>query len=153
MGNKLKIGIILDNKVNKWALQRFEPLQDKYDITVFVGQRNGYDVTSIALKKVFLSHSREIALLLQHPVEAYKRIFRVPYKRMDFYYFSMQKYLKDMDVMYSCDLMRSAYTLASLKERFGYKLVLSWWENIPYRSVFDDKMDFHKKHVMDKVDL
>ncbi|HDN95365.1 MAG TPA: glycosyltransferase family 1 protein [Nitrospirae bacterium] len=153
MGNKLKIGIILDNKVNKWALQRFEPLKDKYDITVFVGQRNGYDITSIELKKVFLSHSREIALLLQHPVEAYKRVLRAPYKRMDFYYFSLQKYLKDMDVVYTCDLMRSAYTLACLKEKFRYKLIVSWWENIPYRSVFDKKMDFYKNRVMDKVDL
>lgn len=149
----MKIGIILDNKVNKWALQRFEPLKDKYDITVFVGERNDYDVSSIDLKKVFLDHKKEIALALRHPAEAYKRILKVPFKRMDFYYFSLQKYLKDMDVVYSCDLMRSAYTLASLKDRFGFKLILSWWENIPYRSVFDGKMDFYKKLVMDRVDL
>jgi len=153
MGKKLKIGIILDNKVNKWAIQRFEPLKDKYDITVFVGERNDYDVSSIELEKVFLDHKKEIVLALRHPAEAYKRILKAPHKRMDFYYFSLQKYLKDMDVVYSCDLMRSAYTLTCLKEKFRYKLILSWWENIPYRSVFDGKMDFYKKAVMDKIDL
>ena len=150
MGKKLKIGIVLDNKVNKWALQRFEPLKDKYDITVFVGQRNDYDVSAIGLKKIFLSHSSEIVLALKNPATAYKRILRAPYKRMDFYYFSLQKYLGEMDVVYSGDITRSAYTLASLKEKFGYKFILSYWENIPYRSVFDKKMDCYKKYVMDK---
>lgn len=153
MAKHLKIGIILDNKVNKWAMQRFEPLKDRYDITVFIGQRNDYDVSSIELKKVFLPHSGEMRAALCSPAEAYKRILRAPFKRMDFYYFSLQNYLEGMDIVYSCDLMRSAYTLACLKEKFGYKLVLSWWENIPYRSVFDRKMDFYKTYVMDKVDL
>jgi len=153
MAKKLKVGIVLDNKVNKWALQRFEPLADKYDIKVFVGQRNDYDVSSIQLKKVFLPHSGEFISALLNPAEAYKRILRAPFKRMDFYYFSLQEHLEGMDIVYSCDLMRSAYTLASLKEKFGYKLVLSWWENIPYRSVFDKKMDFYKEYVIDKVDL
>lgn len=94
MNTNVKIGIVLDNKVNKWALQRFEPLADKYDITVFVGQRNDYDVSSIVLKKVFLSHSQEFGLALRNPLEAYKRILHAPYKRTYFYYFSLQKYLK-----------------------------------------------------------
>ena len=149
----MKIGIVLDNKVNKWALQRFEALSDKHDISVFVGQRNDYDVSSIDLKKISLSHSRETVLALQDPLEAYKRILRPPFKRMDFYYFSLQRYLGEMDIVYSCDMTRSAYTLASLKEKFGYKLVLSWWENIPYRSAFDEKTDFYKGYVMDKIDL
>ncbi len=149
----MKIGIVLDNKVNKWALQRFEPLADKYDITVFVGQKNDFDVSSIELKKIFLSHSKETVLALKNPSTAYKRIVRPPYKRMDFYYFSLQQYLGEMDIIYSCDMTRSAYTLASLKEKYNYKLILSWWENIPYRSAFDNKMDFYKQFVMDKVDL
>ncbi len=153
MDRKLKVGIILDNKVNKWALQRFEPLQDKFDISVFVGQRNDYDVSSIDMKKVFLSHSTEIALALKNPATAYRRVLRPPFKRMDFYYFSMQQYLKELDIVYSCDVLRSSYTLASLKEKYGYKFILAWWENIPYRSVFDNKMDYYKEFVMDKVDL
>ena len=129
MGKKLQIGIVLDNKVNKWALQRFEPLKDKYDITVFVGKRNDFDVSAIDLKKHYLSHYMEIALALQNPFTSYRRVLSAPYKRMDFYYFSLQKHLGTMDVVYSGDITRSAYTLASLKEKFGYKFILSWWEN------------------------
>lgn len=150
---KLKIGIILDNKVNKWSLQRFEPLQDKFDIMVFVGQRNDYDVSAIKLNKHYLFHSKEIAFALQNPLVAYKRVLRAPFKRMDFYYFSLKRYLKGMDVVYTCDITRSAYTLSCLKEDLGFKIILSWWDNIPYQSIFDEKKSFYKKYIMEKVDL
>ena len=148
-----KIAIVLDNKINRWALQRFEPLKTDIDITVFVGERNDYDAKSIDLNKRQLTHAEEIILAIQEPLTAYKRIIKSPYKKMDFYYFSLKKYLKGMDMVYSCDISRSAYTLASLKDELGFKLILSWWENIPFRAVFDEKTAFHKRLVMDKVDI
>lgn len=148
-----KLGIVLDNKVNSWALQRFEPLRNDIDITVFVGQRNDYDVKSIDLHKMQLTHAEEICFALRNPLAAYKRIIRAPYKRMDFYYFSLQNHLKGINAVYSCDITRSAYTLAHLKDRLGFKFILSWWENIPYRAVLDEKTSFHKKTVMEKVDM
>ncbi len=149
----MKIAIILDNKVNKWALQRFEPLRDEIDITVFVGENNDYDVNSIDLPKKKLKHTEEIAHALEDPVTTYKRVIRAPFKKMDFYYFSLRKHLRGFDAVYSCDIMRSAYTLACLKEEMGFKFVLSWWENIPYRALFDAKTRYLKRSVMDKVDL
>ncbi|MEK6679212.1 MAG: glycosyltransferase family 4 protein [Nitrospirota bacterium] len=149
----MKLGIVLDNKVNKWALQRFEPLKDKLDVTVFVGERNDYDIKSIDLHKWQLTHAEEISLAVRNPFTAYKRIIRAPYKRMDFYYFSLQKYLKGMDIVYSCDITRSAYTLSTLKDQLRFKFILSWWENIPYRAVFDEKTAYHKRFIMEKVDI
>ena len=148
-----KIAIVLDNKINRWALQRFEPLKTDIDITVFVGERNDYDVKSIDLNKRQLTHAEEIILAMREPLTAYKRIINAPYKKMDFYYFSLKKYLDGMDMVYSCDISRSAYTLATLKDELGFKLILSWWENIPFRAAFDEKTAFHKRLVMDKVDL
>jgi len=148
-----KLGIVLDNKVNKWALQRFEPLKGSFDITVFVGERNDYDVSSIDLNMRRLTRVQEISLAIKDPLTAYKRVIKAPYKKTDFYYFSMRKYLEGMDAVYSCDITRSAYTLASLKDKLGFKLLLSWWENIPYRAVFDERTSYHKRHIMDKVDM
>ncbi|MDA8213829.1 MAG: glycosyltransferase family 4 protein [Nitrospiraceae bacterium] len=149
----MKLGIVLDNKVNKWALQRFEPLKDTIDITVFVGKNNDYDVSSIDLKKRHLTQAEEVSLALRDIKTAYKRIIKIPYKKTDFYYFSLKKHLAGIDVVYSCDVTRSAYTLASLKDRLGFKLLLSWWENIPYRAILDDKTNFQKRLVMEKVDM
>lgn len=148
----MKLGIVLDNKVNKWAIQRFEPLKDIFDITVFVGERNDYDVSSIGLKKKQLNHKEEISLALRDPAAAYRRTFKAPFKKMDFYYFSLKKHLKGFDAVYSCDLMRSAYSIASLKEEIGFKFMLSWWENIPYRASLNDKSSFCKKLIMQNAD-
>jgi glycosyltransferase involved in cell wall biosynthesis len=148
----MKIGIVLDNKVNKWALQRFEPLSDRLDITIFVGEKNDYDVNSIELKKRFLTHREEISLALMDPVTAYRRTIGAPYKKMDYYYHSLKKHLAGFDLIFSCDITRSAYTLSSLKDELGFKILLSWWENIPYKAVLNDKANFHKKLVMQKVD-
>lgn len=148
-----KIGIVLDNKVSKWSIQRFEPLKERFDITVFVGERNDFDVSSIDLNKRFLTSREELTLGAKDPVNAYGRIIKAPHRKMDFYYFSLGKYLDGFDMVYSCDLMRSAYTLAGLKQRLGFRFVLAWWENIPYRSIFDDKSNLQKKSVMDEVDL
>ncbi len=149
----MKIGIVMDNKINKWGVQRFEPLKDELDITLFVGQRNRCETDSIKLKKYYLSHKEEILLGLKEPVTAYKRVFGAPYSKMDFYYFSLQKYLKGMDMVFSCDHMRSAYTLATLKDRLGFKLILTWCENIPYRAVFDPKTLAMQDLVLEKTDF
>jgi glycosyltransferase involved in cell wall biosynthesis len=149
----MKLGIVLDNKINKWAMQRFEPLKEEFDITVFIGERNDYNVRSIDLDKKFLNHKEEIALALRDPVTAFKRTLKAPFKKMDFYYFSLRKYLKGYDLVYSYDLFRSAYTLASLKEETGYRMALAWWENIPYRAEFDDKSSYCKKFIMQNTDL
>lgn len=148
-----KIGIVLDNKISKWSIQRFEPLKDSFDITVFVGERNDFDVSSIDLNKRFLTSREELTLGAKDPAAAYSRIIKAPHRKMDFYYFSLGKYLDGFDIVYSCDLMRSAYTLAGLKQRLGFRFALAWWENIPYRSIFDDKSNLQKKSVMDEVDL
>jgi glycosyltransferase involved in cell wall biosynthesis len=144
---------VLDNKVNKWALQRFEPLKNEIDIMVFIGENNDYDTSAIDLKKKQLTHFKEIKLALKDSVTAYKRIVKSPFKKMDFYFFSLRKYLDGFDAVYSCDITRSAYTLASLKDSLGFKLLLSWWENIPFRAVLDKKTNFQKRLVMDKVDI
>ena len=149
----MKLGIVLDNKVSKWPLQRFEPLKDKLDITVFVGERNEYDVSSIDLNMKRLTRAEEVSLAVRDPLASYKRIIKSPYKKMVFYYLSLKKYLKGFDVVYSCDITRSAYTLASLKDELGFKFLLSWWENIPYRAAFDERTSYHKRHIMEKVDM
>lgn len=149
---KTKIGVIHDNKINKWALQRFEPLKDKFDITVFVGERNDYDVSSINMNLKLLTHKEETILALKKPMTAYKRVIMSPYKRMDYYYFSLSKYLKGFDLVFSSDICRSSYTLSSLKDSLGFKLVLAWFENIPFRAIFDEKTTLQKKLVMKKVD-
>ncbi|MBI3755203.1 MAG: hypothetical protein HY265_03465, partial [Deltaproteobacteria bacterium] len=144
----MKIGIVWENGVSKWMSQMFEPLMDipGTDITVFVGERNKFDVQEVKLQKQRLSHKEEALLGLSALPGSLARIIKAPYKKMDFYFNSLNKYLQDYDLVECHDSSRSLNTLAELKRRGAkFKLVVSYAENIPYRQIFDDKTN-HIKH-------
>src|SRR3972149_1864852 len=135
----MKIGIVWENGVSKWMSQMFEPLIDipGTDVNVFVGERNKFDVTDVKLKKHMLSHKEEILLGLAGLPASLKRVANAPYKKMYFYYNSLNKYLNDYDIIECADSSRSLYTLADLKRMGkGFKLIVSYAENIPYRQGF-----------------
>lgn len=150
----MKIGIVWENGVSKWSTQMFEPLMDipDIDINVFVGERNKYDVSNVILRKHFLFHKDEfISGLLSFP-EFFSRLLSSPYKRMYFYYNTLNKRLNDYDIMECSDSGRSQYTLANLKKEKRYKLIVSYAENIPYRQVFDEKTNYIKHTTYEMID-
>lgn len=151
----MRIGIVWDNGVSKWMAQMFEPLADiaGADTTLFVGEKNKYDVKDIRLKMQRLTHREEILLGASRPAESLGRLVKAPFKKMDFYYNSLGKYLEGMDVVESTEASRSLYTVTSLKKRgMRFKLIVSSAENIPYRQVFDDKSIYVKRGCYGLVD-
>lgn len=151
----MKVGIVWENGVSKWMSQMFEPLTDipGIDVNVFVGERNKFDVTDIKLKKHMLTHKEEILLgIMKLPTSAV-RILKAPFKKMDFYFNALNKYLNGYDVIECYDSSRSLYTLAELKRQGkGFKLVVSYAENIPYRQVFDEKTNYIKHSTYKMID-
>ncbi|MBI5888730.1 MAG: glycosyltransferase family 4 protein [Deltaproteobacteria bacterium] len=151
----MKIGIVWDNGVSKWMAQMFEPLADinGADATLFVGEKNKHDVKDIKLKMQRLTHREEILLGAARPAESIGRLVGAPFKKMDFYYNSLGKYLEGMDVVESSEASRTLYTAACLKKRgMRFKLIMSCAENIPYRQVFDDKSIYVKRSCYGAVD-
>ncbi len=148
----LKVGLVRDNKINAWTFQREECLADRLDMTLFVGERNDYDVGQIRIPKRFLTHREELRLAARSPRLAWTRMRRSPFRRADFYYHSLRKHLLGFDLVHSGDFLRSAYTLAGLREELGFRLVLSWWQNIPRYDMFREKDAFWYAEVVPHVD-
>lgn len=148
----LKLGLVRDNKINQWTLQREECLTGRLDVTLFVGERNNYDVSQIRITKQLLTHREELVLASRSPRAAWARLRRAPFRRADFYYHSLRKHLRGFDLVHSADFLRSAYTLADLKEELGFRLVLSWWQNIPYWTVLDPRGGFYRDRVIPQAD-
>lgn len=151
----MKIGIVWENGVSKWMSQMFEPLMDisDSDVTVFVGERNKYDITDVKLKKHRMTHREELLLGLRHPLASLKKIINAPFKKLDFYYNSLSKYLDGYDIVECHDSSRSLYSLSELKRQGKeFKLVVSYAENIPYRQVFDEKTNYIKHSAYEMID-
>ena len=150
----MKIGLVWENGMAKWVSQMFEPLTalPGIELTAFVGERNKFDVSQVELNKHFLSHKEEVLLGVGTFLRSCARAWRAPYKRLDFYHNSLGKYLRGFDLVKCTDSSRSLYTTAGLKKKLGYKLVVSYLENIPYRQSFDDKTNYIKQKTLDAVD-
>jgi len=148
----VRVGLVRDNKINPWTFQREECLTGRLDITLFVGERNDYGVAQIRIPKRFLTHREEMLLAARSPRLAWTRIRQAAFRRADYYYHSLRKHLQGFEIVHSADFLRSAYTLADLKEELGFRLVLSWWQNIPYWTVLDERGGFYRARVIPRAD-
>jgi glycosyltransferase involved in cell wall biosynthesis len=152
----MKVSILFDNNMAKVEVTPFERIAEQTKeifFEILVGERNKSNISSITLPKRYLTHREEILRGLSTPFEAFRRLRQNPFPRMDFYYFTLRDYLKDVDLVYTQEVTRSLYTVASLKQRFNYKIVLRWWENLPYKRLFSGKDAHIGKTSLDKVDL
>jgi len=148
----MRVAHVRDNKMNPWTFQREECLADRLDMTLFVGERNDFDVSRMRIPKQVLRHREEFLLAARNPRLAWERMRRAPFSRADYYYHSLRKHLEGYDIAHSTDLIRSAYTLAELKGELGYRMVLSWWQNIPHWSLFDARGAFYRQSVIPATD-
>lgn len=149
----MRVGIVWENGVSKWMSQMFEPLKDiqGVDLTVFIGDRNKYDISEVKLKKKILTHREELLLGFSGLPYSLSRVIKAPFKRMDFYYNSLNRHLENYDMVECPDSSRSLYTLANLKGKKGFKLIVSYAENIPYRQIFDEKTNYIKHSTYERI--
>jgi glycosyltransferase involved in cell wall biosynthesis len=149
----MKIGIVWEHGVSKWSMAPFEGLAKDHDVTVFVGQKNKFDTSEIALRKQSLSRKEEVLCAIRNSSFALAHL-RTPYKRFYFYLNALARYITDdFDVVICHDGSRSLSSLTELKKIRRFKLVVSYAENIPFRSVYDEKTDVIKKRAWNEIDL
>ncbi|MFH0924205.1 MAG: glycosyltransferase family 4 protein [bacterium] len=148
-----KLAIIWENSVSKWTVQLFEPLVNRFQVTLFVGDHNRYPTNTIQLPQKRLSQREEIFQGLFHPYQYVRQSFKYPGKHNDYYYNSLRKKLRGYDLVITIQKNRCLNTAASLKDELCFKAVTYWCDNIPFRSVFDKKTDMIKDDVLPKFDL
>lgn len=153
--NKLKVGIFADKGMGKWLVQSFEPLSGEIDLTLFIPENNKHKPENFQLPKHVLSHNQETLLSLRHPAEYLRRwkIENEGLTRVDFYYFSLIEHFRK----HAYDILltkadRSLYTLASLKDRFGYKIVYRYPYTLPFSHVFEKRSEFTRTKSYGKID-
>ncbi|MEN2995325.1 MAG: glycosyltransferase family 4 protein [Thermodesulfovibrio sp.] len=150
----MKIAIILDNNVSKVQTTIFEHLKSRdLNLKVFIGERNKNDTSSIILDKIYLTHREELVNALSNPFKTINRLLKNRLKKLDYYFFSLKKALSDYDIVYTQDVSRSLYTISSLKKFYNYKIILRWWETIPYKWLFNERDTIIAKSSLKEVDI
>ncbi|GBE05966.1 MAG TPA: glycosyltransferase family 1 protein [Nitrospirae bacterium] len=151
----MKLGVFADKGISRWLVQSFEPFKDKTDITLFVPDNNKHDTSGFDFEKHLLRHNHETWLSIKHSLSFIRRWLYDNEKmtHVDFYPFSLAEHFssKRYDVILT-KAERSLYTLASLKDRFGYKLVFRYPYTLPFSHIFNERSEFARRRSYDKID-
>ncbi|RJQ13373.1 MAG: glycosyltransferase [Nitrospiraceae bacterium] len=109
---KRKIAIVRGANLNKWEMQNYEPLAERFDITAYTTTQTCFDISRIGLPVVKLPFQSQGLLLHMQGLE---------------------EQLADKDLVFSADITYQFSAQAvEAKKRYGCKVVCLEWENIPF---------------------
>jgi glycosyltransferase involved in cell wall biosynthesis len=124
-----RVVVLRGHSANPWDLRPWERLTDRYDMRVLVTGSNAFDVTSVAL-----------------PVERVRSVRdRLPRGRVGDLaalgigdrYLGLEEALRGADVVHAAEIgVPFSHGPALLRDRLGFKLVLTVWETIPFGSAY-----------------
>ena len=120
-----RVVLLRGHSANPWELGAWEPLRDRFDITVAVTRHNLFDVSSLELASVraktlrdWLPPGRVGDLAVHLPGDRYR---------------DPARFLEGADIVHSVEIGTwFARQPAELKRRLGFRLVLTVWGTIPY---------------------
>jgi glycosyltransferase involved in cell wall biosynthesis len=128
-----RVVVLRGHSANPWELGAWELLRDRFDVVVGVTGRNQFDVSGLDLERAPARTLRDrlprgrLGDLAVH----------VPGDR----YLGLERLLAGADVVHSAELgWWFSMGPAALKERLGFRLVLTVWETIPRLDSFLDPL-------------
>lgn len=131
---KIKVAIIRGWYLNPWEMMRYEPLRDEFDITAMGCYKPLFDLSGIKLN-ITKFHWPGEALYGLGTIPA-QLLNRALYKyfRYNLWMFGLERALKDFDVIHSADTLHLfSLQAARARQKYGAKLALTVWENIPFQ--------------------
>jgi glycosyltransferase involved in cell wall biosynthesis len=142
-----RVLLLRGHNANPWDLRPWELLQDEFDVSALVTSSNRYELEDLAVPVV-----RGRALRDRLPSGRVGELAsRLPGDR----YRDLDRHLAGVDLVHSAELgVWFSGQPAELKERFGFKLVLTVWETIPFRDTFRAFRGRHyRREALEHADL
>lgn len=134
MNKKTKVALIRGWYLNPWEMMRYEPLTDEFDISAIGTYNPLFDLSGINLSIEKLHWPGELFRVFGKT--PFQLINRGLYKffRYNQWMFGFENKLKHSDILHSADTHHMfSLQAARVKKKFGKKLVLTVWENIPFQ--------------------
>lgn len=124
-----RVVLLRGHNANPWDLRPWERLRDEFDVSVLVTGSNRFDLEDLDLPVLSgralrdrLPRGRWGELASRLPGDRYR---------------DLERHLAGADIVHSAELgVWFSGQPATLKERLGFKLVLTVWETIPFRDTF-----------------
>jgi len=138
-----RVVLLRGHNANPWELRPWERLTDRFDVRVLVTGSNRFDVSGLKLPR--------------EPIRALRDFVRsdMAVKGPGDRYLGLERALTGVDLVHSAELgVWFSQQPAVLKERLGFKLVLTVWETIPFRATYRAfRGRAHRAATIPRVDL
>lgn len=124
---KPRLAIVRGPNLNRWEMQNFFPLQETFEITAFTSRSHNFPLNEIPLRiqKLFsvgqVLRSRILRDVMSRSLGDYHDLRKLGDRLAGF------NIVHSAETAYYC-----TFQAAEAKERHGYKLVVTVWENIPF---------------------
>ncbi|WP_457549428.1 glycosyltransferase family 4 protein [Archaeoglobus sp.] len=125
----MKIAVIRGPMLNKYEMQSYEPLTKYFDIIAFYSG-NPETIHLINLKKKKLKTLEELLSF-----NLFNRFVDLPFRVMGYKYhmIGLEKELAKFDIINTVETYHAfSYQAVKAKMKYGCKLVVTCWENIPF---------------------
>ena len=120
-----RVVLLRGYSANPWDLQPWRLLQDRFDVRCLVPGANEFDADAIGLPVVAVRATRD-------RLPSGRATRALSYAVGD-RYFGLEDALDGADIVHSADLATwFSAQAAGLKQRLGFRLVLTVWETIPF---------------------
>ena len=150
----MKIGIVRGPFLNKWEMQNYEPLLEKYSVTAFTTTNHWFplDEIKLPLKKLF-SIDTIFSLISLQLANIFNRICN-RFFGWNYYMFGLKNQLKDFDIVNTVELHHTfTNQVINAKKKYGFKVVVTVWENIPFIWDRHSLRKKNKQNVIKNADL
>ena len=131
----MKIAIVRGPNLNKFEMQSYEPLTKEYDITAYTTYKHNFDIDIINIPIKRVHHPEEfthrLPFTLRLPING--AFYRIGYNS---HMFGLEEELKNKDIAHVAETFNAySYQAIRTKEKYGLKVIVSVWENIPFRQI------------------
>lgn len=147
MADTIRILLLRGQYANPWDLRPWSELPERFDVACLVSRKNVYPTGDIPLKQVEVRTLRDF---LPRGMIG-DTVAGVAGNR----YFNIDEELARADIVHASELsFWFAGEAARQKSRYGYKLVLTAWETIPFLDVYRSKhARVYRRQTLPAADL
>jgi glycosyltransferase involved in cell wall biosynthesis len=148
---RLKIALLRGLALSKFEMQNYEPLMNTFNFTAYALPKNQFDLSEISIPYKILHYPDEALFFGRRSIISrfYTKVLGLRY-----YMCGLEKELKEVDIIHTVGTWPGfSYQAIKTKEKYGSKVVVTQWENIPFAGEENRKTRRIKDKVRRKADL
>jgi glycosyltransferase involved in cell wall biosynthesis len=149
-----RVALLRGDSLNRYEMQSYEPLLAEWDMIAFTSWDNPHDLSGMRIPVQRLRAATDFMRMLPARLRRYGDFTLRHVLEMHAPFVGLERQLKNFDIIHTADAHYFySYQAVRAKQRYGNKVVVTQWENIPF--LFERRIGARrrKQKTLANVDL